>query len=178
MHTPPIVVSRDGELLPSGDKLIHEVMPIEEFGEDELMHLCTMVFPDVRAKNYIEVRMADGLPYPLNLAVVALWKGLLYNQENLDKLTHRFSGMTTEDVVRAKASVRLRGFNALMRGEPLMQLTKDVLTLAQQGLPEEERCYIQPAIELAEGGISPAKSIGMKLDEGLDKALSSSVIQR
>ncbi len=178
VNTPPIVLSYHGELVETKDKLIHEVIPIEEFNDDELTHLCTMVFPDVRAKNYIEVRMADAVPYPINLSVVALWKGILYNQANLDKLSQRFDDMTIDDVLEAKANVRQHGFEATMRGESLLQLAKDVLQLAWQGLDEEESCYLEPAIKLAEGGKSPAQMVQGQLDGGLAKALASSVVQQ
>ncbi len=46
-------------------------------GDFEL-HLSTL-FPDVRLKQFIEVRSADGGPRDAVLALPALWKGLLYD---------------------------------------------------------------------------------------------------
>ncbi len=40
--------------------------------EEEIEHMLSMVFPDVRLKNYIEIRMADSLPKEEAFAYTAL----------------------------------------------------------------------------------------------------------
>lgn len=40
--------------------------------EEEIEHMLSMVFPDVRLKNYIEIRMADSLPKEEPLHILAL----------------------------------------------------------------------------------------------------------
>ena len=41
----------------------------------------TTVFPEVRLKNYIEVRGADGGPWSRVCALPAFWTGLLYDEK-------------------------------------------------------------------------------------------------
>jgi glutamate--cysteine ligase len=52
--------------------------------EDWELHLSS-IFTEVRSYGYIEVRSADLQPGPLILAVPALWAGLLYDDEALDR---------------------------------------------------------------------------------------------
>ncbi|MBN2795896.1 MAG: TetR family transcriptional regulator [Clostridia bacterium] len=78
-------------LMPSGehtrftDELtVQDLSKSYYLSDSDLKHAMTMVFPDVRLKQFIEIRMADALPYPHNMAVPALIKGLFYNKPLLD----------------------------------------------------------------------------------------------
>ena len=44
----------------------------------------TTVFPEVRLKNFIELRGADGGPWSRVCALPAFWTGILYDEDNLD----------------------------------------------------------------------------------------------
>ena len=41
----------------------------------------TVAFPEVRLKQYLEMRGADGGPWNIICALPALWVGLLYDNE-------------------------------------------------------------------------------------------------
>ena len=49
-------------------------------------YLLTTVFPDVRTKDHLEIRMGDSLPYPYSFAYLVFWKGLLYDENKLNQL--------------------------------------------------------------------------------------------
>ena len=51
--------------------------------DDWNIHLTT-VFPEVRLKNFIELRGADGGPWSRVCALPAFWTGILYDEDNLD----------------------------------------------------------------------------------------------
>ncbi|MEC9489517.1 MAG: glutamate-cysteine ligase family protein [Halanaerobiales bacterium] len=87
LDTPPIISKSGGEFEYSRDKLLRELM--DSTDQQTVEHYLSMVFPDVRSKKYIEIRAADGLPYPYNFGYAALLKGLFYDEKNLNSLYNR-----------------------------------------------------------------------------------------
>ena len=67
-------------------KLDYKKLNFKPTLEDWKIHMTT-VFPEVRLKNYIEVRGADGGPWSRVCALPAFWTGLLYDEKNLNLLT-------------------------------------------------------------------------------------------
>ncbi|MFW6252080.1 MAG: glutamate--cysteine ligase [Halanaerobium sp.] len=84
LNTPAIINKKQKDLIYSGSRKIKELM--EDDKRENIEHFLSMVFPDVRTKQYIEIRSADALPYPYNFAFAVLLKGIFYNQNNLDHL--------------------------------------------------------------------------------------------
>lgn len=59
-------------------------------------HLST-IFPDVRLKQYLEMRGADGGPWKIICALPALWVGLLYDDQALSSASDLISEWTQEE---------------------------------------------------------------------------------
>lgn len=144
LNHPPIFVDDGKTLHFTGNKLAKEVFDPENYTEDELEHILTMVFPDVRTKKYVEIRMMDSIPYPLNLSVVALWKGVLYNEDNVEKAYDYVKGITEEDIQRAKQDIIEKGLDGKLKGETVYDRGNWLLEVAKTGLAEQERKYLQP----------------------------------
>lgn len=87
LNVPPIISKSQGKFEYSRDKLLREIMNSTD--QQTIEHYLSMVFPDIRSKKYIEIRAADGLPYPYNFGYAALIKGLFYDEKNLNKLYNR-----------------------------------------------------------------------------------------
>lgn len=83
-NTQPIIMVSKDKIQHTKAMTLHEISKTYYLSEEELVHGMSMVFPDVRLKHFLELRMADALPYPYNLAVPALIKGIFYSQDSLD----------------------------------------------------------------------------------------------
>lgn len=83
-----------------GDKLIYDID--KELNEEVIEHMLNIVFPYVRVKKYIELRIFDTLPYPLNFGLISLLKGLIYNKGNLDYLSDLFKDFSIDDYYNLK----------------------------------------------------------------------------
>lgn len=115
---------------------------------DLLEHGFSMVFPDVRIRKYIEIRMIDALPYPLNFSVIALFKGLLYNEDNLNQLIDFISTITLDDVLIAKKNIKALGVNTKLNNLTSHEIVKYLTDLAATGLNTDERKYLHPLYDL------------------------------
>lgn len=131
------------------------------------MHL-TCLFPDVRLKRIIEVRGADTVPRAHICALPAIWKGLLYDAGALDA-TWQLLGETTREALDAgQLDVAERGLRAEMGGRKVLDLARELVSIAGVGLERihaegfadaSESRFLDPLREQVEKGISPGEEI-------------------
>src|SRR5262249_13054656 len=87
LDVPMMFTCIGGNFRPAGGRNFRDVLDKGVNGyfptvADWESHL-TSVFPEVRLKEFLEVRGADAVAGPLALSVPALWKGLLYDRMSL-----------------------------------------------------------------------------------------------
>ncbi|MBC8587172.1 glutamate--cysteine ligase [Paratissierella segnis] len=177
LNRPPIFTIKKGKLEFTDEKLVKEVFNPKDYEKEELEHLLTMFFPDVRTKTFIEIRMMDSIPYPLNFAVVALWKGLLYNKENLDIVYEYTKDINIEDVEKTKEEMFELGLNAHYKDKSILELGKWLVSLAKNGLDEDEVPYIYPLEGMVSEDTNPYKITEEMLGQGKKKALDWCVLK-
>ena len=182
LNNPPILEINDGEAIFTGDKKVRELFDPENYEIEELEHFMTMFFPDVRTKKFMEIRMMDEVPYPLSLAAVAMWKGIIYNEENLDEIFHYIKNVTIDDVNKAKSDMMDLGLEAKLKDKTLLDIGRWIVELSKKGLDEEEIEYILPLEDMIAKGKNPymitkdREYLGKK--EALDWCLLNNVIRR
>ena len=96
-------------------------------------HLTT-IFPEARIKKYIEMRGADGGPWRRLCALPALWVGLCYDQGALDAAWDLARGWTAEEREQLRIDASVQGFKAEIRGRSMLDLAREVLSIAEAGL--------------------------------------------
>jgi glutamate--cysteine ligase len=133
-------------------------------------HLTT-VFPEIRIKRYIEMRGADGGPWRNLCALPAFWTGLLYDEDALRAAWDLVKDWSPEEREQLRADVPRLGLETRFRGKRLQELASAVVQLAKAGLKrrahlngegDDETLFLQPVIEVAESGKTPADTL---LDE-------------
>ena len=144
----PAIVAPDG-----GDEMRYDTRTFGEIYADTPMqlsdveHALSMVWPDARLKYYVEIRPADSLPIAETVAYAALIKGIFYS-DALQQLNERFADVRTPDVEAAKDSLMANGYDGETYGVPVAQLADDLIALANAGLPEDERHWLEPLAKL------------------------------
>ena len=182
LNNPPILEIKNGVASSTGDKKVRDLFDPENYEIKELEHFLTMFFPDVRTKKFMEIRMMDAVPYPLNFAAVAMLKGVLYNDENLDKVYQYIKNITVEDVNIAKQEMMDKGLSAHLKSKSILEIGKWLVELAKTGLAEDEVQYIYPLENMLSEGKNPfmitkEREINGK-KEALDWCLLNNVIKR
>lgn len=120
----------------------------------ELEHQVSIVFPDVRLKQYMEVRVADSMPLPYVLGYTALIKGMFKDREKLyglyREMEHGILGnaMTEEAVLAGKEQLIQYGYDGEIYGQKPSVWLEHMVELAEEQLPFEERNYLKPIREL------------------------------
>lgn len=109
-------------------------------------HLTT-IFPEARLKKFIEMRGADGGPWRRLCALPAFWVGICYNQSSLDAawdLAKRWD-IETRESWRIAASVD--GLDAIVNGQKMIDIAKEVVSIAQSGLKARAKAGAQGLLQ-------------------------------
>lgn len=141
--TEPIFIINDKEEFTSR-KTNEEIFSDKELSRDHIKHIFSMVFPNVRVKQFIEIRTGDSLPFDLMIGYAAFIKGLFYNKRAVDKLNEIFCDITVDQMKNQMLLIRENGFDCSFYNMDLKALTEMVFRFAKEGLSEDERHYIEP----------------------------------
>ena len=117
----------------------------------------TTVFTDVRIKRFLEMRGADAGRADMMVAQSAFWVGLLYDEAALSAAEALLSGAGWEDAVTLRDAVPRAGLAAPWRGGTLLDLARDAVAIAGDGL--RARARRNPAGEDESGYLAPLEAI-------------------
>ncbi len=148
LNVSPITIIKDGALIGTDGKTVEELMDKYVFTDEEMKYIMGMVFPDVRVKDRIEIRVGDSLPYPYNLAYVTLIKGLFYSDIALAYLYNFSQRKEEEQIDKIKRYIYDKGFNAYFGSKTAYEYILILFDLAKKSLDEEEREILAPLEEL------------------------------
>lgn len=186
LDVPMFLIKRDGKAIENTQQTFRQFLkeglgPHRATKADWELHLNTM-FPEVRLKNIIEVRSADGQQLPLSLALPALWKGIFYDERSLaetEELTKNFDHGTLE---KTRTQIVKQGLRMELYGLPLRSWAERIVEIATDGLrrqasynaqSEDESIYLRPLSDLVAKGETPAD----RLIHILEKQDSSSSLK-
>lgn len=141
---PAIFVERENETIYTGHEPISTIYRNKYLTQNEIGHLISMFFPDVRLKNYIEIRMCDSMPIKFVLSLTALFKGLFYYDKNLEELYEKTLHVRNKDVTQTKTSLINDGYDAVVYGERAGDILKLLFNMAHSVLDVEDRRYLEP----------------------------------
>ncbi len=127
-------------------------------------HLTTL-FPEVRLKQYLEMRGADGGPWSRICALPALWAGILYDAPSLAAAWDLCKDWDIADHERLRRDVTRLGLKAEVNGRSVRDIAVDMVNIAKQGLKNrarfsggmvDERGYITELEDIAASGVTSA----------------------
>lgn len=141
-----------------------EIPAIDDF-ED---HLST-IFPEVRLKQFLEMRGSDSGPWSRLCAFSAFWTGILYDEGALDAAWDLVKDWTDGEREALRQSVRTIGLNApVPGGRTLQEFGKDILSIAKSGLRaraklsvsgDDETGFLQELDRTLSTGLTPAEEL-------------------
>ncbi len=132
--------------------------------QDWADHLTTL-FPEVRLKQYLEMRGADGGPWSRICALPALWAGILYDAPSLAAAWDLCKDWDIADHERLRRDVTRLGLKAEVGGRSVRDIAVDMVAIAKQGLKNrarfsggmvDERGYITELEDIADSGVTSA----------------------
>ncbi|MBI4082923.1 MAG: glutamate--cysteine ligase [Candidatus Lambdaproteobacteria bacterium] len=178
LDVPMFFIHREGRYLDYAGRSFREFMAQGFDGHtatqaDWLLHLSTL-FPEVRLKNYIELRMCDVGPVPMICALAALTRGLFYDATALDEALLLVRGMAGADYAAIQAQARRLGLRGQALGRPIGEWCREMLAIARGGLRrlalrndrgETEEKHLEPLERIVAAGKTQADVL-LELYEG------------
>jgi glutamate--cysteine ligase len=175
LDVPMYFVKREGRYIDVAGRSFHDFMDgklAEAPGErptlkDWADHIST-IFPEVRLKQYLEMRGADSGPWSRLCALPALWTGIFYDDAALAAAWDLCKAWTPEEHNAVRGDVARLGLKARVAGRSVQDVAKDMIAIAKEGLKRRNRLsggmvdetgYLGELEDIAETGITPAERL-------------------
>jgi glutamate--cysteine ligase len=135
--------------------------------DDWNLHLTTL-FPEVRLKAFIEFRSADSQPPERVLGLPALTKGVFYTADCQQAGFDLVKRWSIDQVRELYTDVTRAGFAARLKGIRVVELARELLAIADEGLRRQaavgadgrdERRYLEPLLEGVERSRTAAEDL-------------------
>ena len=126
----------------------------------------TTAFPEVRLKQYLEMRGADSGSWANICALPAYWVGLLYCDEALAEAEDLVRDVGSDDVMAARLSVAKDGLRGKLGAHDVATLAKKTIDIASKGLRnrgifddggDDESGFLQPLRKVIATQKTPAE---------------------
>ena len=183
MKTPMIFIIRDEKPVQILGKINFEQFMEQGFRgytatlEDFKLH-ANLYFPEVRLRNFIEIRNHDCANHGMQYSILAMYKGLLYNKAALRETEELMSKFTYNNIAEFRYNVPRRALDTRVSKYCAKDIAKELLKIAQESListGEGEEKFLEPIAELTPYGLSPADVILSNWNGSWDKNISKLV---
>jgi glutamate--cysteine ligase len=124
-------------------------------------HLSTL-FPEVRIKRVMEVRGADSVSLEQTAGLVALWRGLLYDDASLDAALGLVPRLSFTEHLAYHEEAQRNGLKGKLRRTSLGSMALEMVRLARVGLMHldpDDIPLLDPLEARARSGRSPAEDV-------------------
>lgn len=148
MELPLIFILQKGEAVYVDDQTARGQWKDRDMMPEEIEHVLSMTFVDVRLKHYLEIRGADSMPFPYVMGYLALIKGIFYYEDALEQILN--GEISEEDILQAEESLMKQGFEGEIYGEKADLYLKKVLATAREHLEGNEKSFLDVLEQLVE----------------------------
>ena len=127
--------------------------------DDYKLH-ANLYFPDVRLRNFIEIRNHDCTHMPY--AVLAIYKGILYGKYALSEIEDLFKEFTNKDFTELRYNIPKNALQSGIKNYTVLDIAKEILYIAEKSLIEMntgEEKFLDPIKDLTLNGLCPADII-------------------
>lgn len=167
LTTPMFFINRENNpIVINKDKNFKEFMQ-EGYQEyqatlDDYLLQANLSFPEVRLRNFIEVRNQDCGGGETPYSILALYKGILYSNSAITAIEDLLKGITLDDLTELRYKVPKHALDTIYKNKKLKDYAKEIIDIAETGLksvaPDETR-YLDFIKEYTFAGICPADII-------------------
>jgi glutamate--cysteine ligase len=165
LETPMIFINRGGKCLGINGRLTFRQYMEKGFEgflptiEDWKLH-SNLYFPEIRLRNFIEIRNHDCVGNGLEFSVPALYKGIMYSKSSLEEVEGVLNKFTANEIRELRYKVARSALDSTINGKSILPVCKELAEIAYYALKlegESEQEFLEPLIELLKKGKCPAE---------------------
>ena len=163
LETPMIFYNRDNEALPLNGKInFNEFMHDYDAEIEDFELHANLYFPEVRLRNFIEIRNHDCVGKDMQYSIPAIYKGILYNNSAMEEIEKLFKDYDYNDFSELRYNVPKTALNTQIGKYLVRDIAKEILYIAEKSLisiETGEEKFLEPIKEYTLQGICPADVI-------------------
>ena len=167
MKTPMIFIQRNGQPIAINGDITFEEYMNEGYGgvlptlsDYELQ--ANLYFPEVRLRNFIEIRNHDCVGGDLKYAILAIYKGIFYDKNAIYEVEELFKHLQYKDFSELRYNIPKLGLKAVVKNTSVLDYARNIVNIAEKALKDEqmgETLFLQSVKEYLDKGMSPADVI-------------------
>ncbi len=170
MKTPMIFIQREGCPIELNGNITFEEFMNEGYEgffptiEDYELQ-ANLCFPEVRMRNFIEIRNHDCVGKDLLYAIVAIYKGIMYDNHAMSECEELLKHLQYKDYSELRYNVPKHGLQAKIKNIEIKDFAKEIVSIARKSLKEAqtgEEMFLNPLDDYTMKGLSPADIIQKK----------------
>ncbi len=156
LETPMIFINREGHTVSLNGRLtFKQFMEKGHEGfnatiEDWQLH-SNLYFPEVRLRNFIEIRNHDCVGDGLEYSIPALYKGIMYTPSALEEVEAMLCKYSFNEINELRYNVARSAINAKIRKTTISSICKELVEIAYYSLKnqcEDEEKFLEPVMGL------------------------------
>lgn len=164
LDTPMIFINRENQTHSINGKLTFKQYMEKGFEgyyptiEDWKLH-SNLYFPEVRLRNFIEIRNHDCVGNGLEYSIPALYKGIMYSKSALEEVENILNKFSTNEIKELRYKVARSAVSTKINGKSILPICKELAEIAYYTLKtegENEEQFLLPLIEQLKKGKCPA----------------------
>lgn len=165
LNIPMIFIKRENKIINLNGKITFKQFMDNGFetyypiSDDWQLH-SNLYFPEVRLRNFIEIRNHDCVGNGLEYSVPALYKGIMYSQSGFDEVEKILNKYTVNEIKELRYCVAKNAIYSKIHNTPILDICKNIVNISYQALKNEknnEEVFLQPLIEMLNKGKCPCE---------------------
>ena len=145
-----------------------EALPGEKPNEADWTDHVSTIFPEVRLKQFLEMRGVDGAPWRGICALPAFWVGLLYDESSLNAAWDLVKDWSADERQELRDAVPRTALNTPFRSGTALDVARECLKIARNGLKAralqdgfggDETQFLQIVEDVVASGRTPAERL-------------------
>lgn len=125
--------------------------------KDYKLH-ANLYFPDVRLRQFIEIRNHDCVGNGLEYSIPAIYKGIMYNKDAMEEIDYLLKNISPRDIEEFRYHVPRLALDTKIKNILAKDIAAEILNIAYQSLDyknDNDSEYILPIMELTKQGLTP-----------------------
>lgn len=164
LETPMIFINRQGKCLSLNGRLTFKQFMEKGFEgfyptlDDWKLH-SNLFFPEIRLRNFIEIRNHDCVGNGLEYSIPALYKGIMYSKSAMEEVESILSKFTADEIMELRYKVARSALQSKLGSKQILPICKEIAEISYYSLKlenEGEEEFLNPLMELLKKGKCPA----------------------
>ena len=125
--------------------------------DDWKLH-ANLYFPEVRLRNFIEIRNHDCVGGGLEYSIPAFYKGIMYSPAALEEVEGMLCRYSFNEINELRFNIARYATSAKLRKMPILGICKELVEISYYSLKtkfEDEEIFLQPLIDMLKQGKCP-----------------------